>query len=225
MTETALEAGPKDCPGLVPVPVLVDPATSRRKVRRFLDDWDRQRSIYRARGWLIVEVFDDLVVDLAMTTRMPGIAPAGLDVVPVCCRIDYRNFDLWAPSVIFISLVNRLPVVPSLRAFQLHEGQLRDVLIDGHPSNNQPFLCLPGTREYHSHPQHSGDDWLLHRSQGAGNLAVIAQRLWQTMLQTLNGLAVAVQAPNPPMQGQLVVQLLQTPGPMSFAPVVQAVVA
>jgi len=26
-----------------------------------------------------------------------------------------------------------------------------------------PFLCLPGIREYHENPAHTGDSWLLHR--------------------------------------------------------------
>ena len=36
-----------------------------------------------------------------------------------------------------------------------------------------PFLCLEGVYEYHQHPAHSGNDWLLHRARGAGTLQAI----------------------------------------------------
>jgi hypothetical protein len=36
-----------------------------------------------------------------------------------------------------------------------------------------PFLCMRGVREYHRHPAHNGDAWLLHRRRGEGSLAAI----------------------------------------------------
>lgn len=36
-----------------------------------------------------------------------------------------------------------------------------------------PFLCMRGVREYHRHPAHSGDAWLLHRGRGEGGLSAI----------------------------------------------------
>lgn len=36
-----------------------------------------------------------------------------------------------------------------------------------------PFLCMRGVREYHRHPAHTGDAWLLHRGRGEGRLIAI----------------------------------------------------
>lgn len=44
-------------------------------------------------------------------------------------------------------------------------------LLQAHAPEDIPFLCLPGIREYHAHPGHSGDPWELHRTSGAGSLA------------------------------------------------------
>lgn len=40
-----------------------------------------------------------------------------------------------------------------------------------------PFLCMPGIREYHDNPAHSGDSWLLHRRSGEGSLAFIVDKI------------------------------------------------
>lgn len=36
-----------------------------------------------------------------------------------------------------------------------------------------PFLCTRGVREYHRHPAHTGDSWLLHRRRGEGTVSAI----------------------------------------------------
>ena len=33
-----------------------------------------------------------------------------------------------------------------------------------------PFLCVPGVKEYHDHPGHSGDPWEIHRTAGEGRM-------------------------------------------------------
>jgi hypothetical protein len=34
-----------------------------------------------------------------------------------------------------------------------------------------PFMCMRGVRQYHRHPAHTGDAWLLHRGRGEGTLS------------------------------------------------------
>jgi len=46
-------------------------------------------------------------------------------------------------------------------------------LLIAHNEEDIPFVCMPGTREYHEHPAHTGDSWLLHRGLGEGTLAHI----------------------------------------------------
>ena len=42
-----------------------------------------------------------------------------------------------------------------------------------------PFLCTRGVREYHRHPAHTGDSWLLHRGRGEGTLSAIVEAIDQ----------------------------------------------
>jgi hypothetical protein len=46
-----------------------------------------------------------------------------------------------------------------------------------------PFLCIPGVREYHQHPAHTGNSWLLHRGTGEGTLFFIVDQLWKYGVQ------------------------------------------
>jgi hypothetical protein len=48
-----------------------------------------------------------------------------------------------------------------------------------------PFLCLPGVREYHDNPAHSGDLWLLHRGRGVGTLHFILDQLYRYGVQPM----------------------------------------
>ena len=48
-----------------------------------------------------------------------------------------------------------------------------------------PFICLPGIREYHNNPAHTGDSWLLHRGRGAGSLHFILDQLYKYGVQPL----------------------------------------
>ena len=81
-------------------------------------------------------------------------------------RVHLDDFDVRAPSVTFhdpwtweLAPYRNLPQGHHADA----DGYLRPVVIDDHPVFRRPFLCLPGTREYHEHPQHSGTDWFSRR--------------------------------------------------------------
>lgn len=55
-----------------------------------------------------------------------------------------------------------------------------------------PFICLPGIREYHDNPAHTGDSWLLHRGRGEGTLHFILEQLYKYGVRPLK-LAIQVQ--------------------------------
>lgn len=56
-----------------------------------------------------------------------------------------------------------------------------------------PFLCLPGVKEYHESPAHSGDSWLLHRGRGEGTLHFILDQLYRYGVQPMRvGIQVQV---------------------------------
>ena len=68
-----------------------------------------------------------------------------------------------------------------------------NLFINGHPETGHVFLCKPGVREYHTHPEHSGDDWLLYRGQGFGTLGQICDSLWHLAVRTVTGLTFTAQ--------------------------------
>lgn len=114
----------------------------------------------------------------------------GFRVIPVSIRLDYVNYDIWPPSLTFIDLITGDPAAPPIQARKWEGSVLRDLVVQNHPETGRPFLCLPGIREYHSHPQHSGDNWLRYRSQRLGSPAVISEWIWQYMTGSVIGLGM-----------------------------------
>ncbi|MEZ0579252.1 putative metal-binding protein [Nocardioides sp. MH1] len=174
-------------------PLLVPPEVTRAKFDQQITQWHEHAETYAQRGWQLLSV-DDLSVDVGMVRHIQ-MGGRALPVITVCVRIDYWNFDLWPPSVTFIDPISRQPSPPLVRAvsFDHTSTEPRDALIDAHPDTMQPFLCLPGIREYHNHPQHTGDDWLLHRHRHEGDLATVCERLWLRMARNVVGSAFAAE--------------------------------
>lgn len=187
---------------------LVNPDVSARKIRRELELWDANAEVYSRRGWIMLRR-EPPVLDIAFLARLPvggNIVPA----VAACVQIDFTNFDLWAPSVEFIDPISRDYAPPVVQALVEVEGGAQNLIVGGHPDTGRPFLCIPGVRQYHSHPQHTGDPWLLHRSPRGGSLTVICDRIWHTMARTLLG--VQIQMVTLPGSLQLNIQLVNAPG-------------
>lgn len=183
-------------------PLLVAPETSRAKFDEQLRRWHANADVYAGRGWLLLSE-GDLTVDIGMLRTLP-MSGHQVPVMTVCVRLDYWNFDLWAPSVTFIDPVTRQPAKPVVRATDpVSPHEARDLLIDVHPTTRQPFLCLPGVREYHTHPQHSGDDWLLHRPLRRGDLAVICERVWMLMARNVLGIEFGAKVQQVAVGGQV----------------------
>jgi hypothetical protein len=183
---------------------LVDPEISLRKLERELAAWESHAATFRRRGYGIV-ARDDLRVDVAFHARVPIGGPVPLPVVVACARIDFTNYDFWAPSVTFIDVMTGEPVLLELQAFDRRsrvrtpDGLPPNLIID-HPKRGQ-FLCYPGVREYHEHDEHDGDDWLLHRNEPFGTLDAICELLWRTIAETVVGFVpVVLQTPNGKIQ-------------------------
>lgn len=190
---------------------LVDPEVTRHKVDRELQRW-RDHAPYRERGWLLLDYQPETpAIELAFLARIGLTTSSSFLPVVVCSiRLTYENYDLWAPSLTFIDAYSRQPAPPHVRAILPTPDGLNDVLIDSHPITSRPFLCIPGIREYHQHPQHSGDDWLLHRPLGEGNVWTICDRVWRFMVRNVIGLNVGLQAlPTQPLQAQVHIRLAQ----------------
>jgi hypothetical protein len=125
------------------------------------------------------------------STQIPFVVPT--------VRLRYDNYDLWPPELTFIDLFTGLPAPPPIPATVPHPSGARTILID-RPSNRF-FLCVPGTRGYHTDSEHDGDVWHRYRAQRRGSLAVICETVSDTMTRTVAGVGVQIQ------------QILVLPGP------------
>jgi len=189
-----------------PERVLVDPEISRAKLQREVEAWRANEAEYRRRGWLLVR-HDDLTVELAFLGRIP-LGNAQVPIVLPTVRLDYDNYDLWPPSMTFIDIFSGEAAEPQLtQALLMTETGPRQILLRN--ADGKAFLCVTGTREFHDHPQHTGEPWALFRSRKMGSLSVVAERVWQSMTQTIQGIGFqAVLGQGLPPQ---VVQVQQLP--------------
>lgn len=198
--------------------MLVDSEVTLRKFNREVLDLRALLPVYRKRGWHFLSMeFPN--IEVIFTRRVGNIV-----LVPVAVRINLENFDLWAPSITFIDPDSGEPATPAVqKAIVDTENGPENVLIAEHPITGQPFLCLPGIREYHTHPQHDGDSWLLHRQTGEGRVATLLERVWNSMVKTMAGIAtqsvllvdnnsgnLAAQVNVGLAQGQVVVEQVET---------------
>jgi hypothetical protein len=183
---------------------LVDPAISRRKLDRELEAFSTQADDYRRRGYVVVGRHD-LRVDVAFLAHVPSV-PAPLPIVSVCVRLDFTNYDLWPPSVTFIDVLTGTPIQPHVGAFDFADprgpdGAPPNAVVNGHRKYGRAFLCQRGVREYHDHDEHDGDDWLLYRGDGLGQLASLCHRIWQRMARNVAGLQFQSILAPPPFEG------------------------
>jgi hypothetical protein len=193
------------------LPVLVDPLVSREKLRREVEFW-KANGIRNDRGWILLNYDEEaLSLEVGFLAKLATTSSSGFLPALVCAvRLTYENYDLWPPSLTFVDAFSRQPALPHVGALVQTQGGPRNVLISAHPATQLPFLCIPGIREYHSHPQHTGDEWLIHRSAGEGNISTICDRVWRFMVNNVIGLQVVVQAmPVWPLQAQIGIQLIQ----------------
>lgn len=173
----------------------IDPEVSQAKfdeeVKMFMDAYD----IHRKRGVMILECkFPDLYLAFAAPTLIP--AP-----IVFAVKINFTNYDLEPLSVVFVDPFTLQPLkanqvlVPFLRNIG-QEGQVvPQALLQAEPVPDAvPFLCIPGVREYHNHPAHTGDSWLLHRKvAGEGTLGFIVDKLFNYGISPLNGYNIQIQ--------------------------------
>jgi hypothetical protein len=187
---------------------LVDPEVSRRKFECELELWREQEDVYRRRGWLLLGE-RELSVDIGFLGRL-SVAGQTIPAMSACVRVDFTDYDLSPPSVEFIDPMTGEYAPPQVQALVGTDEGPRDLVVQQHPETGRPFFCVPGVRQYHEHPQHSGDSWLLHRDTGEGRLATICDRVWRSMARNLLGVQVNLQT-LPGQQLQIQVRVANAP--------------
>jgi hypothetical protein len=53
-----------------------------------------------------------------------------------------------------------------------------------HHSTGRPFICMAGTLEYHTHPNHISDSWENYKKRDAYTLGGIATQIWKGWLRS-----------------------------------------
>ena len=191
---------------------VVDPEVTRLKLERELELWRENADIYRRRGWVLLG-HRELDVDVGFLGRLP-LGPNPMPVMSACVRIDFTDYDLAPPSVEFINVFTGEYASPPVQALVESDEGPRNLVVQSHPDTNRAFFCVPGVRQYHEHPQHSGDSWLLHRHTGEGSLATICDRIWRAMVRNLLGIHLEFQT----LPGQLNLQLRVANAPGEVVP-------
>ena len=178
---------------------FADPAVSRTKFTREIAEFRSQEDEYRRRGWYLAKAeFPHALVILATAKTQP---------IAILCGIlfEYSNYDAAPPSVRLVhpltcesyrpselptQLLRRLPETDSPDA---QPGKLKvQPLMQAHGPDETPFLCIAGVREYHDHPAHTGDQWELHRSLGAGRLVRLVEVISKYGLEPIVGFGVQI---------------------------------
>lgn len=186
----------------------VDPEVSRVKFAREVAQYRSMESVYRKKGWFLLDAeFPKAFVVFAATKLKPSPIVAAVVV-------DFTDYDLRPPSVTFVDPFTRDPVPAKLLQVQM----LRRIAIPGatpetvaalaqqgavqltnmiqcNSPEDPPFICLPGIREYHDNPAHTGDSWLLHRKSGEGSLVFILEKIWVHGVNPIEHYQVQVQMP------------------------------
>lgn len=114
------------------------------------------------RGW-VFNSSDYPVVDV--TFSAPGRTP-----MRVALRCD--GWDSQPPSVEFQAADGTpLSTAPTAPGGQFHAGP--------HHATGRPFLCMAGSREYHTHSSHTGDVWENYKSKAGYDLGGIITQIWR----------------------------------------------
>ena len=185
-------------------PLLVDPAISRIKFERELAQYRAIEDEHLRRGWWVLSAeFPQLFIVFASPRLKPPAVIFG-------AILDFTNYDFWPPSVTLVNPFTRepyrqkelptfmkrrtlRPIPPAVAAIAQSQGQevpqleSDDPLLQWYSPDDVPFLCVPGVREYHNHPGHSGDSWLLHRGTGTGTLFFVLDVLYRYGVQPIDG--------------------------------------
>jgi len=166
--------------------ILIDPKISLMKFNREVENLQKQKLVFRKRGGVIEATPFSIV---RVTFIATGVLPP---IVPLTVDIDFTNYNLWAPSVRFLNPIQFSPIyLPAVR--KLADGKVQQLMIQGHPITKEPFICLPGVREYHNHPEHSGDSWDLHRYTGEGTLYFLLDNVWTYCIKTIKAYSINLQ--------------------------------
>jgi hypothetical protein len=173
---------------------FVEPAVSKAKFdRQVLAVRALEQELGRRGCWLVSHRFP--VVFMLFGT--PKLKPPSIVFGAI---IDFSNYDIWPPSVRLVDPFTREPYIFSKLPTHLNRAPLNAAsgertiqpLMQASSPNEIPFLCIPGVREYHNHPGHTGDSWLMHRGSPEGTLFFIIEQLLKYGVEPISAYDLAL---------------------------------
>ena len=173
---------------------VVQPEVSRRKFDAEIAEFVQLESEWRRKGIFCLKVEFPIIQLIFLAHHLK---PA---TVAFAVAIDFTNYDIEPPSVIFIDYLTGNPIstkemggigffqiITQMQQIQGPLGiqqipiqQRLPILMIG--LEDKPFLCIPGVREYHNHPAHTGNAWLLYRTRGEGKLSFLIEQLYSNCI-------------------------------------------
>lgn len=161
---------------------FVDVDVTKKKFEKEIQEFKKLEDEYRKRGVICLKI-DGFSINLLFAIQHFKPQPIAFAV-----KIDYTNWDCEPPSI---------KVIDSFTGETLKK---KDIMIEFIQLNNEkkslqpilvgdeiPFFCIPGVREYHQHPYHSGDSWMLHRTRGEGKLCDLIEKLIKHSISIAGG--------------------------------------
>ena len=163
---------------------VVDPYVSEAKFHKELLQFQSiADTFYKERGIFLENASFPRVIFSFFTTKLVR----AIHVFTV--QIDFTNYDLQPPSIVFVDPESK----KSIKIEQLQTRMMRKILtaesskekipliplIMAQKFDHKPFVCIPGVREYHQHPSHTNDPWVVHRGSGEGTLGFLLDQLYE----------------------------------------------
>jgi hypothetical protein len=99
------------------------------------------------------------------------------DAAPVRLRFNCEHWNDLAPSITLLN-PDGAPFTGKVPGHQFHPGP--------HPATGLPFVCMAGSHEYHTHPNHLSDAWDNHRGKDGMNLVGILMQLARAWRKVAN---------------------------------------
>lgn len=168
---------------------------SKTKFDREIAGYREQEDYHLSRGvWLVRAEYPKAFIVFGTPQLKPPTIIFG-------ALLDFTNYELWPPSARLVEPFTRVPykpeelpsvlkrsvpTPPELMAQGAPAGHVEQPLMQWHGPEDTPFLCLPGVREYHEHPAHSGDSWMLRRKGAEGTLHFLLEQLYKYGVEPIN---------------------------------------
>lgn len=101
----------------------------------------------------------------------------GTSRTPLRVRMQCDDFNELPPSISLLSADGQfLAALPTGPTGIFNQGP--------HPATHRPFVCMAGSREYHTHSSHTADVWDNYKARTGYDLGGIMTRIWSGWLKS-----------------------------------------